>query len=84
MAAPATGAVTDTAAPARKLRTGRGYVYVPEDLLVRVLVGRLPDRPAVPGMNRDGGSDVVSTLATLRAERLLVVHDGRSWDLTTQ
>jgi hypothetical protein len=60
------------------------YVYVPEDLLVRELVGRLADRPPVLRANQVGRSDVASTIATLRAERLLVVHDGRSWDLTIQ
>jgi Recombinase zinc beta ribbon domain/Recombinase len=63
---------------------GPRYVYVREDLLVSELVGRLADRPAVPDMNQVRRSDVASTLATLRAEGLLVVHDGRSWDLTTR
>ena len=63
---------------------GPRYVYVRADLLVRELVGRLGDRPAVPDTNQIRRSDVASTLATLRAERLLVVHDGRSWDLTTR
>jgi hypothetical protein len=63
---------------------GPRYVYVREDLLVRELVGRLAVRPAVPDMGQVRRSDVAGTLATLRAERLLVVHDGRSWDLTTQ
>ena len=63
---------------------GPRYVYVREDLLVRELVGRLAVRPAVPDMGQVRRSDVASALATLRAERLLVVHDGRSWDLTTQ
>ena len=63
---------------------GPRYVYVREDLLVRELVGRLADRPAVPDMDQVQRSDVASTLATLRAERLLVVHDGRSWRLATR
>jgi hypothetical protein len=63
---------------------GPRYVYVREDLLVRELVGRLADRPAVPEVDQVWRSDVASTLAALRAERLLVVHDGRSWDLTTR
>jgi hypothetical protein len=62
---------------------GPRYVYVREDLLVRELVGQLVDRPAVPDVDQVRRSDVASTLATLRAEGLLVVHDGRSWDLTT-
>jgi Recombinase/Recombinase zinc beta ribbon domain/WD domain, G-beta repeat len=63
---------------------GPRYVYVGEDLLVRELVGRLADRLAVPKVDQVRRSDVASTLATLRAERLLVVHDGRSWELTTR
>jgi hypothetical protein len=63
---------------------GPRYVYVREDLLARELVGRLADRPAVPEVDQVWRSDVASTLAALRAERLLVVHDGRSWDLTTR
>jgi site-specific DNA recombinase len=62
---------------------GPRYVYVREDLLVRELVGRLADRLAAPDMNQGRRSDVPSTLATLRAERVLVVHDGRAWELTT-
>ena len=62
---------------------GPRYVYVREDLLVRELVARLADRTAVPDTNQARRSDVASTPATLRAERLLVVHDGRSWGLTT-
>jgi len=62
---------------------GPKYAYVREDLLVRELVGRLADRPAVPDVNQVRRSDVASTLAMLRAEGLIVVHDGRTWDLAT-
>jgi hypothetical protein len=63
---------------------GPRYVYVREDLLVRELVAWLADRPAVPDTNQVRRSDVASTLAMIRAVGLLVVHDGRSWDLTTR
>jgi DNA invertase Pin-like site-specific DNA recombinase len=63
---------------------GLKYLYVREDLLVRELVGRLAGRPAVPNVDQVWRSDVASALATVRAERLLIVHDGRSWDLTTR
>jgi hypothetical protein len=60
-------------------------VYVREDRLVRELVGRLVDRPAVPDVDQVQPADVASTLATLRTEGLvLVVHDGRRWELTTE
>ena len=63
---------------------GPRYVYVREDLLVPELVSRLADRPAVRDVNQVRRSDVARTLATLRWAGLLVVHDGRNWDLTTE